>query len=95
MLDILGYLGRSIGWVRGVRHLLQREKRIAGEDVGVSLENLKKLFEEQLEKETKPRKIQLLKDKLNEVKESLEDIARVEADIKHQGNRVTISFVKK
>ena len=51
--------------------LLKTEKRIAGEDVGISLENLKKLLDEQLAKETNPEKRQALEDKLKEADAAL------------------------
>lgn len=50
-----------------LRRLLQREKRIVDEDVGASLQQLKRLFEEQLAKETSAEKRQALKEKLEQV----------------------------
>ena len=67
MPDILRYIGGAIRWAWRLRCLLQREKRTAGEDVGVSLDTLKKLFEQQLAKETNPEKRQALEDKLEEL----------------------------
>ena len=71
MPDIVNYIGRAVGWLRGLLCLLKTEKRIAGEDVGVSLENLKKLLDEQLAKETNPEKRQALEDKLKEADAAL------------------------
>ncbi len=89
MAEIPRYIFRAVGWFQRLRRLLQREKTIALKDVGLSLENLKKLLEEQLAKETDPEKRQAIQDRLEEICAAQRGyyMARLESGLERSGIR--------